>query len=416
MIKKQSLIIDAYSSASLLAPEILSFNILCDHLNSRKKIPKLYKNSFRPYDFTSLYESVDSLLNEKKRYDFILGGCDYSTPIVDKLGEVFNIPTRNPLKTTDYRRDKFLMIERLKKVGLAWVNQIKSSSIMEIKTWLLNTNRKYPIVVKPLKSAGTDNVTICMSFEDALMSVNKVLSSENIYKEKNDEALLMEYLGGREFIVDTVSYDGSHLIVAIFQVFKKKGRTPVLDYMLLENFHSSFSKDLIVYSKKILSALELQYGPAHLEIVITPIGPHLIELNPRFHGHLNPYVMNKAFGFNQIRLTAEIYCHRFFPNYINASLKKQKGWVLKALIHSSKRLRLTSRFPWVQFTRLTSYQSSYRWRNLGDYTSPTTSLKSALGMVYLFHREKKIVEQDYKIIRDLENCFFNKHHNIVNYL
>ena len=407
MKQKQCLIVDAYGSASLFAPEVLRFNILCDHLNSRKKIPKIYKKSFRPHDFVNFYESINSILEKKTRYDFILGGCDYSTSIVDKLSEMLKISTKNPLKTTAYRRDKFLMIQRLKKMKLAWVNQIKSSNITKIKTWLQDKHRKYPIVVKPLKSAGTDNVTICMNFKAALISVSRVLSSENIYKEKNNKALLMEYLEGKEFIVDTISFQGNHLIVAIFQVWKKKGRAPVLDYMLSEDFNSSVAKELTVYSKEVLSALELHYGPAHLEIVMTPLGPHLIELNPRFHGHLNPSVMEKAFGFNQLRLMAEIYCRKLEPNKFNNSQKNQ-AWILKALIHSHKKSYLTLNFPWDRFTKLRSYQDSYQWRNSGDCISPTTSLKNALGMVYLLHREKTTLKQDYQAIRNLEKNFFKQ--------
>lgn len=404
------LIVDGYGSAASFASEVrrLKGEGHCDHLNSRDKVLVAFRNTFRPHDFANLYDSVEAVLKSKLKYDFIVGGCDYSISTVDKLAEKFNISARNPTQTTAYRRNKFLMIEKLKKHHLSWVNQIKSSQITEIQKWLQDETTKYPIVVKPPESAGADNVTICSSMNNALVSATKVLSCENVYMEKNQEVLLMEHLSGEKFMVDTVSFDGHHVVVGIFRTFQKPGKNPVEHKMILEPLNSPVSKELTVYAKKVLSALELYYGPAHLEIVMTPLGPHLIELNPRFHGHLNFSAMDKALGFNQLRLTAEIYLNRRNPRTLNACSHQLYGWVLNALVHVPVSMVLTKTFPWDKVAKLESYQSMCCWKHPGSYINPTVDVKSALGYICLFHEKKAFVERDYRIIRDIEKRFFTK--------
>ena len=405
---KRFLIVDGYGSAASLAPEIRRLKGYCDHLNSRDKVSAVFRNTFRPHDFANLYNSMEAVLKNKLKYNFVLGGCDYSISIVDKLGEKLNISARNPTQTTIYRRNKFLMIEKLKKHHLAWINQTKASQITEIQKWLQDETTRYPIVVKPLESAGADNVTICSNARDGLVSATKVLFCENVYMERNQEVLLMEHLPGEKFMVDTVSFEGYHVVVGIFRTFQKPGKNPVERKMLLESLNSTVAKELTVYAKKILSALELYYGPAHLEIVMTPLGPHLIELNPRFHGHLNFSAMNKALGFNQLRLTAEIYLNRRSPKTFDSCPHQLRGWVLNALVHAPVSMVLTKAFPWDKITKLKSYQSMCCWKHLGNYITPTVDVKSALGYVCLFHEKKEFVEQEYQIIRDIEKQFFYK--------
>ena len=57
----------------------------------------------------------------------------------------------------------------------------------------------------------------------------------------------------------------------------------------------------------MLAALQVSWGPAHAEIIVTESGPVLVEIATRFNGHLNPGYQTRCLGHDQAELSALAY-------------------------------------------------------------------------------------------------------------
>lgn len=72
------------------------------------------------------------------------------------------------------------------------------------------------MVLKPVRSAGTENVFFVSSLTEARRAFKAILGEANLFGERNDKVLAQEFLQGQEYVVDCVSKGGIHKCVAIW--------------------------------------------------------------------------------------------------------------------------------------------------------------------------------------------------------
>ena len=85
-------------------------------------------------------------------------------------------------------------------------------------------------------------------------------------------AVVQEYLVGEEWIVDTVSRNGQHKIVALWRYDKGEANGAPFVYFGVEAMASDGCEALCEYAVHVLAALEWSWGPCHLEIMLTDDG------------------------------------------------------------------------------------------------------------------------------------------------
>ena len=166
----------------------------------------------------------------------------------------------------------------------------------------------FPVVLKPTDSAGSDGVKLCHNFEEAKAHFDHLLVVEAVNGGYNTEVLCQEFLRGKEYVVDTVSRDGEHKIMQVWVYDKRpaNGAGEIVHghcfltqqwLFFLNTFYviiafvyfgmlpidssSQEAKLLINYCKHVLDALQIKNGPGHAEIILTPSGPCLVEMNCR---------------------------------------------------------------------------------------------------------------------------------------
>lgn len=62
---------------------------------------------------------------------------------------------------------------------------------------------RFNVVLKPVRSSGTDGVTFCTIDEEVQEALERLLCQPNRLGELNDCLVLQEYLDGQEYIVDS---------------------------------------------------------------------------------------------------------------------------------------------------------------------------------------------------------------------
>jgi hypothetical protein len=81
---------------------------------------------------------------------------------------------------------------------------------------------------------------------------------------------VQEYLDGTEYVIDSVSRDGVHKVVAIWEYDKRSvnGANFVYFGMQLRAVQGPVIESLVVYARHVLDAMQIYNGPGHMEIKV----------------------------------------------------------------------------------------------------------------------------------------------------
>lgn len=140
---------------------------------------------------------------------------------------------------------------------------------------------KYPLIVKPSDRSGSLGVTKVLSSEELAKAVENAISFS--FKK---QAMVEEFIEGREISVEFISYNGTHYPLQITD----KVTTEAPHFVELEHHQpSSLSPEMFdkIYSitKKALNALGITNGASHSEYKITNEGRiAVMEIGGRMGG------------------------------------------------------------------------------------------------------------------------------------
>lgn len=129
-------------------------------------------------------------------------GVDFADAMSEYLGLMTNgtdIPNR---------RDKKLQQELIRKVGLRSVRQAGGPKFEDVEQFL--KIEPYPVVLKPIESAGSDGVKLCYNFEEAKEHFEILMKSQMVNGGQCPAVLCQEFLKGKEYVIDQVSRNGEH--------------------------------------------------------------------------------------------------------------------------------------------------------------------------------------------------------------
>ena len=159
-----------------------------------------------------------------------------------------------------------------------------------------------PVVVKPVAGSGSVGVRLCHRLDEVIDAARAVLTADlaSAGIPAQQAVLIERYLDGPEYSVETfgtqvVGITAKHIgnppfFVEIGHEFP--ARLPVGDH-----------NELVVTTLAALEALGLGWGPAHVELRLTPDGPAVIEVNPRLAGGMIPDLVRLATGVDLIAAT-----------------------------------------------------------------------------------------------------------------
>lgn len=407
--KKICLIVDAFSTGKYLAPALRSHGYQCIHIISSKMLPPSLANSYKREDFinTVVFDNnLEKIIEELKDYQIKLciAGSESGVELADILSEKLNLIS-NGSQFSQARRNKYLMYKAVSNCGLKTADYFKSDQLDELITWI-ETNKTWPMVIKPIDSASGDNVSICNSLDEVKDSFKKIMSSTNIFGSQNKEVLCQSFIDGTEFIVNTVSWEGRHNIVEVWQVNRIPNTTIYDTCELITPEHQYFNA-LKEYGFKVLDALKIFYGAATTELKYSSAGPILIESASRLMGAAELSITNEVFGFNQVSLTVDAYLDPInFQKKLDVGITRANKHAMAILLISAVdgKLKQDLNFDTV-FKKLSTLHSYEIDVKSEDILSKTTGLLTCPGTVYLLG-EKEQVLKEAKLIRDEEQAIY----------
>jgi biotin carboxylase len=205
------------------------------------------------------------------------------------------------------------MGETIRAAGIRAVKQLQATIWSEIEHFIVSEWRPDPfkVIVKPMDSAGSDDVTLCNSLSEVRVAFGNIMGKVNGLGLTNKAVLVQEYLEGQEFVVDMVSRDGDHKVVAIWAYDRRpvNGAQFVCHGQRLLTADEPFCRELIEYQKRVVTALGIRHGPTHGEVKWCKGEPVLVEVGARCHGGEGSWVevANAVYGYNQADVALDSY-------------------------------------------------------------------------------------------------------------
>jgi biotin carboxylase len=338
----------------------------------------------------------------EREVGFVVAGTEPGVLLADELSAGLGTPG-NGMMRPRARRDKWEMAKAVRDAGLAVAESFASPSTRRVTEWAESRDR-WPVVLKPLASAGSDNVRICHSVEQVRSEHAAIVGSTDRYGVCNRSVLAQEYLHGDEYFVNTVSRDGVHHLVEVWRYFKRPlpGGRWMYDHEEPVRLDAPGVASLVDYAMDVLDALEIRNGAAHTEVMLTQTGPVLVESGARMGGSHSPDVVSRCVGTNQVECLALAIAHpeqvtgRRLPTY-----RPRSNLRYVTLISPTDGVAPDDE-GFAPVRELESFLDLVSTTPAGDAVSATVDLATSPGYVYLESADPRQVESDYRRLRELE--------------
>lgn len=414
-------IVDGYSSGRFLPQTIREFakkqnqEARVIHIHSDGKPIDFMAGTFikenfdADYAYDGKFEDVVAWLR-KNNPQAIMVGSEGGVLLADQLSyrlhEELGVPTNGVLLA---RRDKYEMAEVLRSKGVPAVLQMKSKNYNDVLAWV-KKNNLWPgiVVLKPTMSAGTDGVSFCRNEAELKAGFDKIMKSKNEFGKKNEVVLAQEFLGMdnkdlNEYVVNSVSSEGHHVITDIWKYTKKEveGAGAIYEFDRLIAPDGEVQKQLIEYQLKVLEALGIKTGWGHAEIKMTKRGPILVEIGSRMMGSGQPRLVTEAVGQSQIELGVEAFLDP--ASFKRREQKyKMKFHAANVSVNSNREGAELSYKIVPQLIQLPSYKRHGFIFDSGTKVKKTVDMISMILQVELLHEDSKVLEQDILTLKQWE--------------
>lgn len=201
---------------------------------------------------------------------------DVAAPTVAFIANAMGLPG-NTYDSAVCANNKFLMRKAFTKAGVPCPQYLKVTSASGLDV----SEFQFPLIVKPTDRSGSMGVTKVTQTKDLAIAIEKALSLS--FKH---EAMVEEYIEGREISVEFISYQGKHYPLQITD----KETTGAPHFVELAHHQpSTLSKEMFetIYgiTHKALNALGITNGASHSEYKITNDGRIVVmEIGARMGG------------------------------------------------------------------------------------------------------------------------------------
>ncbi|MFC1417845.1 ATP-grasp domain-containing protein [Streptacidiphilus cavernicola] len=300
-------IVDGYSTGRFLVGQLRDSGAECVHVASQSDMPAYFSSSHDPSNYIAdLGHDADPRRTADRLRELgvsaVLPGTESGVLLADRLGDLLGTPGNDPA-LSEARRSKPLMAETALAAGVRAPLGLRVDSPAQARAWCVERGVT-EAVVKPVDSAGSDNVHFCGSPDEVAEATAVVLAGHNLYGARNVTALVQERVFGPEFYANTVSVDGEHKIAEMWRYTKRlgPGMSPVYDYEEPVPVGADEYRQVSAHVRGALTALGIRNGAAHTEVILTAEGPVLIETGARLGGATTPWLVEKFCGVSQTRL------------------------------------------------------------------------------------------------------------------
>jgi carbamoylphosphate synthase large subunit len=219
--------------------------------------------------------------------------------VVSPVNEFGNVIAANVAKQLGFFYNPIEVVKRSTDKKLIW-EKLESSNFHKVQSFCANNLQgiEYPVIVKPTVSTSSKGV----SFVEKSSELDEAIAYARA-SGKTEDIRIEEFIDGQQFSLETITVNGQHHLMAIIEEKLSKSpyffeRTDILDHNLHEINHQYFEG----FVKEILTKLEVECGPCHIEVRVKQNKIYLIDFATRSGGWRDIMLKFAGVNFNALIL------------------------------------------------------------------------------------------------------------------
>jgi len=241
----------------------------------------------------------------------------------------------------------------------------------------------FPLIIKPADAFSSRGVMKVFSFDELLKYEEEARSYS-----AEDTIIVEEFLEGREFSVESITYQGETTVIQVTEKFISPfPYTVEMAHLQPARISNLEKQDIEEIVKKAITAIGIDNSASHAEVMLTRNGVFMIEIGARLGGDfISSYLTKASTGVSmdkasvQVALGIEPDLEHKFPKYSMIEyIELEEGKTIKRL--PDKKL----------FEEMDGYVFSHYFLNEGD-TIPkiTHSAQRPVCVLFEGNNEKSL--------------------------
>jgi len=167
----------------------------------------------------------------------------------------------------------------------------------------IRQNLTYPCIIKPIDNSGSRGVIL----------VNKDSELDHAYvysksQSRNGSVIIEEYLIGNEVSVEVMAVGGvSHILAVTDKLTTGSPYFVEMGHSQQSQLTGSNIESIKNLASRAVKAVGIDFGPAHVEIIVTKNGPRMVELGARLGGDcITTHLVPLSTGIDMVKATIDV--------------------------------------------------------------------------------------------------------------
>lgn len=231
--------------------------------------------------------------------DAVLSVLEPSAETAALVAREMGLPTVAP-EAVALARSKDRCRVRLDERGVPSVRHLATTDLQEALTFAREVGA--PLIAKPARGLGSilarridhegDLVDYFATFSEAFRQ-----QSDGLQESMEEVVLLEEFIEGPLYSVEVGHVNGRTVPFMVTQRRQASdNRSLELGSTMPAAVEAEVWRELVDYATSVVVALGLERGIFHVEVITSPAGPRLVEVNPRLMGGTLPALYRHATG------------------------------------------------------------------------------------------------------------------------
>jgi biotin carboxylase len=405
-MQRYVVIVDPLSTGREYGPAFRAAGVEPVAVLATPEVPEVFAATWHPENFGTVLRFDGGNLAElagtlaELRPLCVIAGAETGVELADRLAPLVCPQVANVPALAAARRDKWAMAQAVAAAGIPHLRQTCSDDPAAVAQWLREEGLEGArLVLKPPKSAGTDDVHLVPPGGDWKAVFDQIIGRVNKTGIRNDAVLVEEFAEGAELLVDGYSVGGRHGLVDACRYTKgsRGDRIGIYDRV---DFLPADHPDVLAawpYVRRVLDAVGIRNGCSHTEVMLTPAGPRLLEVAARPAGGGHQLISDLATGDNHIKRTVRHWVHGGF-----AGSYRLERYVCGKFISAPNAGTFRNEEVFDGIDDLpTFWAKNFPFHN-GDRVAATEDIYTYLAWVILSSTDPGAIEADYRWVRERE--------------
>lgn len=388
-------IVDPGSSGMSLSSAFAEQGWPCCHLYGPARQAEF---AVDPSRRTMLHQSFDETINALTELAplGVIAGSESGIELANELAQSLGLAHNEP-DLARARRDIVRMSHVLEAADVACPATELVASAHHLDA-LMGQVDIFPLVFRPV--GGATGITLCMNPREARRAYREFTG-----QGESSGVLVQEYLAGSQYLVNTVSRGGEHLVTEVYaERVDELNRRPVFRHTLLLRDLDDVGCSVVRYVRSCLDALGVREGPAHCRVRVTTFGPVLTGAQACLMEQPLPadtYV--PGLGYSQATVLAESYLDpATFERRLRAPYRPERLVCRVPLsMHRSGVIRDMKGLDALR--RLPGFHSLAQVPSLGARVHEPWRSPGAGGLAHFVHEDAEVLRSSLRQVHELED-------------